>query len=408
MSAKKPAPATDQPLQPVAHADVSPSSAYRWSRCPRSVGFIEENRHVLPKDSSVYADQGTKAALLAAEVLTGKRRIIDSDDVDMLINVRAYVEFFRDQVKVGDLQHIEKPVNLFYNPSKRGTPDARLEGRERYAVTDLKYGQGVSVYAKDNEQLAIYAESAIRELETVVEVPDSFKVELYIFQPRDRNDENPIREWKLTRDELRQFTEPLGKTAQAIMADRNYGDFKAGEKQCKFCPASGICKAYAAYALEVVTDAPIDAVAASPTITLPSPDKLTRQQRVNLLKLKPGLEKFLAAVEEQELAELESGAEPIAFKLVEGRSHRKWRDEGAAIVLLSQVADVEKVAPRTPLSPAQAEKFLKAVEVSDDFQSKLTGLIEKPPGKRTLAPVEDRRPAIEMNPTRMLENVDVI
>ena len=77
------------------------------------------------------------------------------------------------------------------------------------------------------------------------------------------------------------------------------------------------------------------------------------------------------------------------YKLVAGRSQRKWVDEQVAeeslIQILGDKAHVSKL-----VSPAQAEKLLgkaKAGEVTD--------LWHKPDGRPTLAPDSDPRPAVK-------------
>lgn len=390
---------------PTTHSRLSPSAASRWTVCTASPGFIARNAAVLPKESSSYADEGTKAHDLAAQVLLGRHRLVHSDDADMLINVRAYIDFVRSKQRSDDIVQIERKVALFYLPKENGTVDVRLIGKDRIAIIDLKYGAGVGVYAENNSQLAIYAESAIRELETVQDVSDDMPIELYIFQPRDRNDPEPVREWVLTRKQLREFTAPIETTAKAILADFDGGEFVPNpEKQCRFCAAAGICKAYASYGLSVISSAPVDVAVAS-TPSLPDPGTLTREQRVRVIQMRSGVEKWLAAVEDQEMTELLSGAEPMGFKLVEGKSNRKWTDEAKAIEVMQRVAELDVVAPREAISPAQADKLFKKDE---ETLEALRFLTEKPQGKPTLVPETDKRPRLEFNPAMGIENLDVV
>lgn len=387
------------------HSKLPPSSSSRWSVCTASVGFIERNKSVLPPDGSTFADEGVKAHALAAEVLTGKARLVGSTEPDMLLNVRAYIEFARGQVQEGDTVSVEHRVSLFYLPSQWGTIDYRLVGKKRIAIIDYKHGAGVSVYAKENKQLAIYGESVVREIELAQDVPDDFPIELHIFQPRDRNDPEPVRSWTLTRKELRAFTDPIAVVAGRILADPNGGEFVPNhDVQCRFCPAKGICKAFAAEGLSVVSLASVDEAIKGP-IYLPDPAALTRAQRVKTLQAKETFEQWLNAVEEQEMNELLKGAPAMGFKLVEGKSNRKWSDETAAVILLSSKAPLDVVAPRSPLSVAQAEKHFKK---DKEFLTEMDALIVKPPGKPTLAPESDKRPALQLNPADGLENIDLV
>jgi hypothetical protein len=130
-------------------------------------------------------------------------------------------------------------------------------------------------------------------------------------------------------------------------------------------------------------------------INLPDPGALTREQRVQVLKAKKVLSDWMEAVLAQEISDLMAGAEPKGFKLVEGRSNRTWVDADAALKLLNNHLTIDELRPRADLiSPAQAEKALKGIELSTKFENKLQSLITRPEGKPTLAPEDDKRPAI--------------
>jgi hypothetical protein len=394
------------------HAYLPPSGASRWSRCTASVGFIERNAEILPRESTVYADEGTEAHALAKKILNGEARLVQSDKADMIVNVRAYVEFVREQVQPGDRIFVERRTPLFYLQQQHGTIDNALVNLlKRIAVNDYKHGQGVSVYAEENEQLAIYAESLIQEIELIEDVSDDLPVHLNIFQPRDRNDPEPVRTWPILRKDLRKFVAPIEATAKLILADPHSPDLKfvPGEKQCRFCPAKGICKAYGTQGLSVVSDEPVDVVLAKPEmITLPSPDALTRSQRMKVVAMRPTLEKWLEAVEDQEVHDLMNGAEPLDFKLVEGKSNRKWVDEKAAFQFFADRFEVNDIAPRTILSVAQMEKYVKkqvkpGAKGADPID--FSALVTRPEGKPSLVSIEDKRPALEFRPGAGLENL---
>lgn len=379
------------------HARLPPSSASRWTVCTASTAFIERNRSVLPPDSSPYADEGTKMHELVAQVLGGRYRLLQTDDPDQLIHGRDYVDFVRTVQRPDDKVGIEKRVSLFYLPDQHGTVDVLLQGPERIAIVDLKYGVGVSVQAENNKQLGIYAESAIQELELVAPLPDDFPVHLYIFQPRDRNDSEPIRVWKLTRSELRSFAAPIAAAAHLVLSARP-GDLAFipdPEVQCKFCPAAGICSAYASYGLSIVPE----------DMSVPDPTTLTRAQRIRILDASSALQQFLNAVEAQEMSELSAGAEPMGYKLVEGKSNRKWSSDEEAIEVMAMSHPLNEVAPRCPISPAAA---MKAFEADERLVAHMNKIIVKPPGKPTLVPESDPRPVLHASLTEGLERIDLV
>ena len=395
------------PLAPEpVHARLSPSSAYRWTRCTASIGFIEANSAILPKESSVYADEGTEAHNWAAKLLTKEARLLDCS-ADMMQHVRGYVDFVQDKVVAGSRLLVEKRVQLFYNKKQYGTTDAAIIAPGSIYIADLKYGAGVSVYAKDNPQLAIYGESLIRELEVIEDVPDDTVVTLAIYQPRDRNDGNPVRLWVLSRAELRAFCAHIEDAQKRI--ESGQVEFVADpNKQCRFCPAAGICKAYAGHGLMAVSDDPIDqTLDHAAKLELPSPNLISREQRQKVLAAKKAISAWLEAVEEQEKSELMAGAAPLAFKLVEGKTNRIWTDEKAVEERLLKFAEATQVRPPSDIiSPAAAAKLAKAAGV--DFELHFEQFVTKPAGKPTLVPLDDKRPAIEFNPTSGFVAYDVI
>lgn len=384
------------------HARLPPSSAFRWTACTASIRFIEENEAILPKESSIYADEGTRAHTALTKRLRFETPVYDNPDMAQIVeNCAAYV-FGQGKTEDGDKLLVDQRVPLFYLPTQKGTLDVAIVGKKRILILDLKYGAGVSVYAERNKQLATYAESLIRGLEQVEEFPAEFPLELIIWQPRDRNDPEVCRSWKLTRGELSLFCETeIGVAAQQILSGHK-GVFCPGEA-CKFCPATGICSAYATRGLAALSDEPVDVVLAQEKIELPRAESLTREQRQRVIASRKVMEQWLEAVEDQEMTELLAGAPAMGFKLVEGKSNRQWRDEDAAKQLLRNHLSAEQTnPPSTLISPAQAEKLLKGIELSTKFENKFASLVVKPPGKPSLVPVSDKRSALVMNPSEGL------
>ena len=380
------------------HSRLAPSAAHRWTRCPASVRFLEDHKDELPEQNWTYADEGTTAHLYASKALEHWKKgtsfeihIVTKAPADTQLiseemdhHVRNYFAFVKERVSEGDRLLVEQRVPLFYYPEQRGTVDVAIIGPKGIYIIDLKYGAGVSVEARENTQLAIYAESLIQEMEMIDDVPDDTLVTLCIYQPRDRNNPEPVRLWALSRAELREFCRPIQLTANAILHWPEPLQFHADpDKQCRFCPAQGICATYAAHVLGVIPQAEVDA---GKPIVLPDPASLTREQRCNVIGMIDGLTSWMEAVKAQEMHELMQGAEPVGFKLVEGKSNRQWTDEAAAAKLLGNYLSAEeKFSDPKLISPAQAEKLLKGKETSTKFQNRLAQLISKPEGKPTLA-----------------------
>ena len=375
--------------------DVGPSASGRWSVCTASPAFIVEQAEHLPEDKSVFADEGSVAHLLASKLLTNE----DTGPVgeEMMKHVRTYVDHVSQRKGTGTLL-VEQPVGLFYLPHRNGIVDAAVLEPNKVQIFDLKYGQGVSVEAEGNTQMAIYAESLIQSWEQITEFAPDLQVEMTIVQPRDRNNPEAVRTWSLSRQELAALTADLKAKAEIALSGK--GEFVPDDKACQFCAAKGLCAAYAKRGL----------VALPPEariINLPNPGALSRDQRVQVLKAKKVLVQWLEAVENQEVADLMGGADPAGLKLVEGKTNRQWRDADAAQRLLSNHLSMDEMRPRSDLlSPAAAERLLKGTELSTKFRNKLTSLITKPEGKPTLVLEDDPRPSLSFQPDNGLKPLE--
>lgn len=378
--------------------DVGPSASGRWSVCTASPQFIVDNAAKLPSDSSEYADEGSVAHAVAAQLLTGA----DPGNVsgEMLMHVTKYTDYVRSQFDQyrGSIVKIEQPINLFYLPHRSGIVDAAVIRHDHIFINDLKYGQGVSVEAEGNTQLAIYAESLIQSWEQVMDFPVHLTVTLSIIQPRDRNNPEPVRVWTMTRQELSEFTAKLA--AKAELALTGKGEFVPDDKACQFCPAKGICSAYATRGLVALPEP-------ARVIELPHPGTLTREQRVQALKAKKVLAQWMEALEDQEIHDLTNGAEPVGLKLVEGKANRKWANVDDALKLLSNHLSLDEMRPRDEIiSPAAAERALKGAKLSTRFTNKMESLITRPEGKPTLVSADDPRPALSLKPTNGLKPLE--
>jgi len=390
------------------HARLAPSHSSCWSVCTASVPFVEANEHRLPPDKgSAEADEGTEAHFLAHDkwLKTGVKPEFPNAEMERVVT--AYVKFVLDLIKdiPGCRYGFETKVSLFYLPNQRGTVDVWIVdlATRRIWIIDLKYGRGVHVEARNNKQLACYAESMLQQLDGLFEIGPEWLITMIIYQPRDRHDSNAVRLWAIFRSDLSQFCESISFAAQLIINAPSRTEFVVEEQGCcLWCRGKGICDAYRKAQTAELTAANV-AEDHLETKTFPAPESLTRDQRVRLIKARKGIEAWLEAVEKQEVHELMNNAPRAGLKLVEGKSNRRWVDQEDAKNLLRNYLSSEQVTPPGDLiSPAQAEDLLKGVEVSTKFSNKLASLITKPQGKPTLVPEEDKRPALTFDPTYLL------
>ena len=388
------------------HSLLAPSSASRWSVCTASVGFIEEHKLELDFSSSEQADEGTDAHAMACALFNNEPvPKLKYDSPEMRAVVGKYVKFVNDLRDGDSSARFETRVKLFYGHGT-GTVDVQIVNpvRKIIYIVDLKYGAGVSVYAKKNKQLAIYAESSLKEIERLEPrmISDDWIVDLMIYQPRDRNDPEPVRQWAVRRGELADFCKAEISPAVGHIHAGSVVFLADPSGHCKFCPAKPICEAFRNYGLAALPDESRDLGPAFPR--LPEPKMLTREQRIRVIEGRPALEDWLEAVEDFEVAQLMHGAEPHGLKLVAGKSNRAWKEEKKVVQMLGEFLEPAQILS-TPepelISVSDAEKLIGKKEFAS-----LAPFITKPPGKPTLVPVDDKRPALTFGPARDFEDLD--
>ena len=380
------------------HALLSPSSAARWMRCPASVVVTRD----MPEDSSPYAIEGTCAHRLAELLLNGAdgfpadeaaKVIAAGVDPDSLVEpVRVYVDYVRS---LGSeiVTEVSLDISLITKePEARGTSDAVVFSDGVLHVCDLKYGKGEPVSAEENPQLAIYAGAALAAFDFLGEIRE---VCMHIVQPR----LNSISVWRVSVDELMAFLSGVtvaGARCLRLLDENLDPDtvpaefFQPCAKACRFCRHRGKCTALAKYALSVAG------------LELPAPLKasLDVQQLAYILDRIGLIKSWMGEVEAAAHAALMEGREVPGYKLVEGRAgSRKWTDESKAEKLLKAwkvPADFRYV--KSLISPTQAEKLLKLKTLTDEQWAELCGYVSREPGKPTVVPASDKRPAISCRP----------
>lgn len=391
-------------MPPTEHAVLGASSSHRWMACPGSVRLSEG----LPDHESEYAREGSAAHALAETILRGETVALgapvpghpDFEITDeMLEAVEVFVEYVREQARGNelfieqtfDLDPLKPPAPMF------GTADAVVwdEENSHLHVIDYKHGQGVAVDADENSQLMYYALGAVVELRR-----RPAKVTVTIVQPRGFHPAGPVRSWSFTWDDLKDFKDELFTAAERTQDED--APLEVGD-HCRFCKALPTCPAQAANAVEVA-QTEFDVIEETEGAALPAPADLDTEQLLVVLRAGDYVMDWIRAVHEHAIHLLDTGHEVPGWKLVEGRSHRRWSDEEAAAKYLQGKGLKKNERYKMKLiSPAQAERTLKSKGMLDGSW-KLEKLIEKPEGKPKLAPADDARPAL---PPSAQEDFDI-
>ena len=374
-----------------AHAILSPSGAHRWMHCPPSAQL--EKR--FPDERSDYAAEGTFAHRVAdlrlsrAIANTLKPSIYKKQLAELKKDswystaLEEYVEAYVAQVTEifltakkqckDTLVLLEQRLDFSeWVPGGFGTGDVVIISDDTLEVIDLKYGKGVPVSAEDNPQTRLYGLGAIRTYQMLY---DFSKVRMTIIQPR----LDSISTEELTVNELLVWAYGEVKP-KAALANAGEGEFCAGD-HCRFCRARATCRARAEHNMELAKYDFQDAFL------------LTPSEIAEILGKAEELVRWASDVKEHALDQaINHGEKFPGWKLVEGKSNRKYSDEEAVAQTLIK-ADYKEDAiykPKELLGITALEK-----EVGKKKFSQLLGeLIIKPSGKPTLVPESDKRPEI--------------
>lgn len=358
------------------HALLSPSSSERWINCPPSA---KEN--VGGDTGSSYAQQGTDAHALCEykvkKALGYSVRDPTEDltyfDEEMSECTDAYCEYVMEQVQAAKaccpdpLVLVEQRLDFTrWVAESFGTADCVIVADGVMTVIDFKYGLGVLVEADNNSQMRMYALGALHLFESIYDIQT---VRMTIFQPRRDN----VSTAEISAEELLSWADEVLIPA-AILAAKGEGDYKAG-KHCQFCRIKATCRKRAEYNLQLAQ------------YDFAVPDTLADDEISMILDRAETFIGWINDIKDYALEQAISGKQYPGFKVVEGRSNRRYtNDDAVAAVVLDAGYDPyeRKLMGVTAMTKLLGKK---------KFDTLLGTLIEKPKGKPTMVPVSDKRPA---------------
>ena len=343
---------------------VGGSTAKRVINCPGSVALVAE---MPPQPSSKYAEEGTMLHEAISEFLgtTGYRFTCSQDLIeDKLIPALALL----DEVDPDKQMLYEVETRVGFGdllPGVFGSTDLMGRIGNKAIILDWKFGSGVPVPAEENEQLMFYAAAAMRTPDAQWVFDGATEVELIIIQPP------AIKRWTTTIERIKEFEQTLVKAVK--IAQQPDAPLKAGD-HCRWCAAKPVCP--------VMTGAVERAIAIK--MDKIDVDKLGAYLH-NADLLEDWIKDLRALAEEM----LKKGKPVPGWKMVPKRATRSWVKEADAKAALLQHLKESEVIETKLVSPAAAEKLLKAQKLK--LPDGLTVAISS---GNTIAPESDPRPAV--------------
>lgn len=370
---------------PGTHALLSASGAKRWMECPPSARLEES----LPSSTSSFAEEGTFAHSMAELILRYNNGEITKKTFTTRLNKLKANEFYNQELEDYITDYTQQVWEIFneakatcpdaqalfeqrldfseYVPDGFGTGDVVIIADDLIQVIDLKYGKGIGVSAINNPQLRLYAIGAYLEHSLLYDIQ---RVKMTIVQPRLENTSTE----EMTVSDLLDWGENEVKP-RAALAIAGEGEMKVGE-HCRFCRARATCRARAENNLDLAK------------LDFQPGELLTDEEIGEVLERAEELASWVKDIKEYAFDQiLNHGQHYEGWKLVEGRSNRKY-------------ADAKAIEKRLIDSGYSTDQFFTLVGVTEmtkltgkkKFEELLGDLVVKPEGKPTLVPETDKRP----------------
>jgi hypothetical protein len=375
---------------------LSASGSARWLECTPSAHFELQ----FPKKTSAYADEGTAAhelCELAARYWLKEISEMDYENkrdelakgqyynAEMQECANDYAMFINDTYKSAKQNCSYAIVELEvegldfskWAPEGFGTGDCIIIADDVLEIIDFKYGKGVRVEAENNPQMRLYALGALQQYGDIYDIR---RVRMSIIQPRINNQPSTD---EISVEELMDWAETYVKP-RAALAFAGEGEFSPSEDTCKFCRAKEQCKARADVNLALFDDAPDSLL-------------LTVEEAGQILAKAADIKAWLKDLENLVMQSLFDGTPVEGWKIVEGRSNRKYADEDkVAKAMLKAGYNDAVIYERSLITLTAMEKAFGKKKVGEI----LSDLIVKPPGKPKLVESSDKRP--EFKPEKLI------
>lgn len=365
------------------HARLNASSSHRWMMCPPSVKLSEQ----FPDKTSVYAEEGTFLHELSELKLHQYLKDMDSADIEIQYADHRDNEFYSDEAESVTDEYVSFCIETIeavrascpdplimvehrldyseYVPDGYGTGDLVIVADGIIEVIDFKGGRGVRVDANRNSQLMLYGLGALLEFDPLYDIKS---VRMTIVQPRLSNTSS----FEIAADELLEWAEKSVRP-KALQAANGEGEFCAGE-HCRFCKARYTCRTRSEYHMQLARR------------NFKEPDLLSDEEVAEILPIADSLNNWVQDLLAYATQQALDGKSWPGYKLVAGRSNRKYSSE-AEVIKAATDAGYTDIYKTSLLGVGDLEKRMGRKA----FRDILGKYVIKPTGAPTLVPESDPR-----------------
>ncbi|CAI3433460.1 hypothetical protein CIRMBP1196_01628 [Enterococcus cecorum] len=361
--------------------------------------YQEKQHSKILKD--MIEEKGYEASDNTLENIFSLVRVYGDEKIDSLMNEfrvddedrLSFVKFVRDSISyaVASRFKIEYPMDFSILQEHIKNLDSTSLMQLGETVSDIS-GNVIDTTIQKSKDLEL-AQSIRKERAYNVNREEKEENDLFRGSNQERNDENErvFRNGEYGRDSRenqREHIEPVRGTDglyqgisqsdvrsdEAELAFNGDGNYCPGE-WCQFCRAAVKCRARAEAKMKLAT------------FEFALPPLLSDEEIADILssigELTNWANEIIAYATD---AAVNHGKKWPGFKVVEGRSNRKYKDEEAA-----KNAGYRDIYKQSLITITEMEKLMG----NSKFNEIIGELVMKPPGKPTLVPVSDKRP--EMN-----------
>ena len=370
-----------------AHARLNASSSHRWMMCPPSVKLSEQ----FADKPSPFAEEGTYLHELCELKLHRHLGDMPMEELERQYDEHRDSDFYTDEAESVTDEYVAfctetieavrlscpDPLILVehrldyseYVPEGFGTGDMVIVADGIIEVIDFKGGRGVRVDANHNSQLMLYALGALLEFDPLYDI---HHVRMTIVQPRLNN----FSSFEMEAEELLRWAETEVRP-KAQLAYAGKGEYCAGD-WCRFCKARYTCRKRGEYHMQLTAR------------DFREPDLLTDEEIADILPVAESLNSWVQDLLSYATQEAVNGKHWPGYKLVAGRTVRKYTSE-AEVIKAATEAGYTDIYKTTLLGVGDLEKRLGRKK----FSEVLGKYVVKPQGAPTLVPETDPRKPIE-------------